>query len=215
MMNKFRTLGLTLSILALGLLSACNSCSNKSVNEANGVYRFSVANGNGQQVDLSDFEGKVLLIVNTATQCGFTPQYAELQSLFERYYNQGLVVLDFPCNQFGQQAPGSYEEINAFCTGQFGTTFPRLAKIDVNGDSAIALYQWLKEQCPFQGFDTINPLSPFLDQMLRAQDSLYDHNPDIKWNFTKFLIDREGNVVHRFEPTAPMAEVEEAIKVLL
>ena len=213
-MKKHRIQGLLLSLLLLGLFSACNS-NGSNTTATNGVYQFTVTNSEGQPVELANLQGKVLLIVNTATQCGFTPQYAELQSLYERYYSQGLIILDFPCNQFGQQAPGTNDEINAFCTQEFGTTFPRMAKIDVNGDSAIALYQWLKGQCPFQGFDAENPIAPFLDQMLRDQDSLYDQNSDIKWNFTKFLIDREGNVVHRFEPTAPMSEVEESVKALL
>ena len=153
--------------------------------------------------------------MNTATECGFTPQYEELQKLYAAYNGRGLEILDFPCNQFGQQAPGSNEEIHAFCTGTYNTTFAQMAKIDVNGDSATALYQWLKAKAPFGGFDTTDPRGAYLDKMFRSQDPEYDKNPDIKWNFTKFLIDRQGNVVRRFEPTDPMSAVNDAVAELL
>ncbi len=183
--------------------------------DTDNIYRFEALDGNGNTVNLSDYQGQVLLVVNTATQCGFTPQYEGLQDLYARYHGQGLEILDFPCNQFGAQAPGSNEEIHAFCTGTYNTTFPQMAKINVNGDSATALYSWLKSKAPFGGFDTTDRIGAYLDQMFRAQDSLYDQNPDIKWNFTKFLIDRQGNVVQRFEPTAPISDIEAAIIDLL
>ncbi|MBR1549280.1 MAG: glutathione peroxidase [Bacteroidales bacterium] len=179
------------------------------------LYTFDAVDGEGNTVDLSAYEGKVVLVVNTATECGFTPQYTELQQLYERYHGLGFDILDFPCNQFGQQAPGSNEEIHAFCTGTYNTTFPQMSKIDVNGDSATALYAWLKEKAPFGGFDTTDPMGARMDQMFRSQDPDYDKNPDIKWNFTKFLIDRQGNVVRRFEPTDPMSAVTDAIEELL
>ena len=179
------------------------------------LYFFDAVDGNGDTVDLASLEGKVVLVVNTATECGFTPQYEELQKLYTAYNGRGLEILDFPCNQFGQQAPGSNEEIHAFCTGTYNTTFAQMAKIDVNGDSATALYQWLKEKAPFGGFDTIDPRGAYLDKMFRSQDPEYDKNPDIKWNFTKFLIDRQGNVVRRFEPTDPMSAVKDAVEELL
>ena len=179
------------------------------------VYQFAVLDGADNELILSDYAGKVLLVVNTATQCGFTPQYTELQALYERYHAQGLEILDFPCNQFGEQAPGSYEEIHSFCTGNYNITFPQMAKVDVNGDSADALFVWLKSKASFGGFDITDRIGAYLDQMFRQQDSLYDQNPDIKWNFTKFLIDREGNVVKRFEPTAKMTDIEAAVKALL
>lgn len=197
------------------LFGACKQKVAPVEQNTDNIYQFSVLDGAGDTVDLSVYQGKVLLVVNTATQCGFTPQYTELQALYERYHAQGLEILDFPCNQFGEQAPGSYEEIHSFCTGNYNITFPQMAKVDVNGDSADALFVWLKSKASFGGFDTTDRIGAYLDHMFRQQDSLYDQNPDIKWNFTKFLIDREGNVVKRFEPTAKMTDIEAAVKALL
>ena len=202
------------------LLGACkqqkNECpvATETVSTDN-LYFFDAVDGEGNTLDLSGCEGKVVLVVNTATQCGFTPQYADLEKIYRQFHSQGLEILDFPCNQFGEQAPGTNEEIHAFCTGTYNTSFPQMAKIDVNGDSATALYTWLKEKAPFRGFDTTDAMGARMDQMFRSMDPDYDQNNDIKWNFTKFLIDREGNVVCRFEPTDPMSDVEEAIKSLL
>ena len=181
------------------------------------IYQFSVLDGAGDTVDLSVYQGKVLLVVNTATQCGFTPQYEELQKLYDLYRDKGFEILDFPCNQFGQQAPGTNEEIHEFCTGTYNITFPQMAKIDVNGaeEQQSPLYAWLIAKAPFAGFDTTNPIGARLDQMFRSQDSLFDRTPDIKWNFTKFLIDRDGNVVRRFEPYEGYVPVEAALKELL
>lgn len=189
----------------------CKQKSEPVVADTDNIYQFSVLNGNLDTVSLSDYQGKVLLVVNTATQCGFTPQYEELQQLYAKYHDRGFEVLDFPCNQFGEQAPGSYDEIHAFCTGNYNITFPQMAKIEVNGDSAQALYVWLKEKAPFGGFDTTDRIGAYLDRTFRAEDSLYDQNPDIKWNFTKFLIGRDGKVVKRFEPTAKIGEIEAAV----
>ena len=182
---------------------------------AQGIYDISVKDDLGNDVSLADYKGKVLLIVNTATRCGFTPQYDELEALYEKYHAQGFEILDFPCNQFGEQAPGSFEEIHTFCTGNYGITFPQMDKIDVNGENAAPLYAWLKSKAGFGGFDLNDPRGAYLDAAFRAQDSLYDQNPDIKWNFTKFLIDRQGNVVARFEPTADMAALSQAVAELL
>ena len=181
------------------------------------VYDFTVKDRKGKDVSLKEYANEVLLIVNTATKCGFTPQYDELEALYKKYHAEGFEILDFPCNQFGQQAPGSNEEIREFCTGTYQTTFRQLAKIEVNGNAedVSPLYVWLKEQAPFAGFDTTDPRGAYMDKMMRAQDPAYDQSPDIKWNFTKFLVDREGNVVRRFEPTEPMETVEKAIEVLL
>ena len=197
------------------LLWSCNQKAAEPAETANldNIYQFCVVNGSGDTVSLSDYQGKVLLVVNTATQCGFTPQYAELQALYATYHDRGLEILDFPCNQFGEQAPGTIEEIHAFCTGTYGTTFPQMAKVEVNGENAIPLYSWLKSKAGFGGFDTTDPRGAYLHAAFKAQDSLYDQNPDIKWNFTKFLIDREGNVVCRFEPTAPGAAIVEAVEI--
>ncbi len=213
-MKKLKFLALAAAVLLMG---ACKPKPEApaEVASTDNIYQFTVQDGNLNPVSLSDYQGQVLLVVNTATQCGFTPQYTDLQQLYDRHHAQGLEILDFPCNQFGEQAPGSNEEIHAFCTGNYNVTFPQMAKIDVNGDSATALYQWLKSKAPFGGFDTTDRIGAYLDQMFRAQDSLYTQNPDIKWNFTKFLIDRQGNVVRRFEPTDKMADVEKAIAELL
>lgn len=172
------------------------------------VYDFKVTNDEGKEVSLSDYKGKVMLIVNTATRCGFTPQYKELEELYQKYSQSGLEILDFPCNQFGQQAPGSIEEIHNFCTAKFNIHFPQFDKIDVNGDNAHPLFTYLKSKQAFGGFDLNERLGKLLDDMMRKKDPEFDKNPDIKWNFTKFLIDRQGNVIKRFEPTDKMADVE-------
>ena len=179
------------------------------------VYKFSVKDGNDHTVKLKDYKGKVLLIVNTATKCGFTPQYEALQKLYDTYKNQGFVVLDFPCNQFGAQAPGSFRDIHAFCTGNYGTTFPQFAKVNVNGRNESQLYTYLKAQQPFKGFDMNNNIGKFLDERFRKENPDYFKDPSIKWNFTKFLIDRQGHVIDRFEPTADMKDVEAGIKAAL
>ena len=146
--------------------------------------------------------------MNTATRCGFTPQYKGLEELYQKYSQSGLEILDFPCNQFGQQAPGSIEEIHNFCTANFNIHFPQFDKIDVNGDNAHPLFSYLKSKQAFGGFDLNERLGKLLDDMMRKKDPEFDKNPDIKWNFTKFLIDRQGNVIKRFEPTDKMADVE-------
>ena len=179
------------------------------------VYKFSVKDGNEHTVKLKDYKGKVLLIVNTATKCGFTPQYEALQKLYETYKNQGLVILDFPCNQFGAQAPGSFRDIHTFCTGNYGTTFPQFAKINVNGRNESPLYTYLKAQQPFKGFDMNNNIGKFLDEKFRAENPDYAKDPSIKWNFTKFLVHRNGEVVARFEPTVDLKEVQKAVEAAL
>ena len=210
---------LTLAAAALLLFGACKAKTEVPAEEAatTGIYQFTVLDGDSNAVSMSDYSGKVLLVVNTATECGFTPQYEELQTLYMRYASRGLEILDFPCNQFGGQAPGSNAEIHAFCTGTYNTTFAQMAKVEVNGDSATVspLFAWLKAQAPFGGFDTTDPRGAYLDKMFRQQDPQYDQNPDIKWNFTKFLVDREGNVIERFEPTATAADIEAKLKEIL
>ncbi len=181
----------------------------------NNIYKLTVVDADGQSVSMKQFKGKVLLIVNTATKCGFTPQYKELQALYERHHDSGFEILDFPCNQFGQQAPGSIGEIRQFCTEQFETTFPLFDKIDVNGPEASLLFIMLKSAQPFQGFDLNDKTGKMMDQMLRRQDADYDKKSDVKWNFTKFLVDRKGRIVRRFEPTESIDSVEAAIKQLL
>ncbi len=182
---------------------------------AQNVYDFTVVDRKGKEVSLSEYKGKVLLIVNTATRCGFTPQYEALEAMYKDYKDQGLEILDFPCNQFGQQAPGTEEEIHEFCTLNFGTEFPQFKKIEVNGENESPLFTYLKAQKTFEGFDLNDKLGKLLDEMLSKADPDYAKKSDIKWNFTKFLVDKEGNVVKRFEPTHDMKLVEEEVKKLL
>lgn len=182
---------------------------------AQNVYDFTVKDRRGNDVSLVEYKGKVLLIVNTATRCGFTPQYEELEALYKNYKEQGLEILDFPCNQFGEQAPGTEEEIHQFCTLNFGTEFPQFKKIEVNGENESPLFTYLKAQRGFKGFDLDHKIGKLLDEMMTKADSDYASKPDIKWNFTKFLIDREGNVVERYEPTTDCKVIEEDIKKLL
>ena len=178
------------------------------------IYDFRLTTRTGDTLDLADYKGKVIMIVNTATGCGFTPQYAPIQEMYEKYHDQGFEVVDIPCNQFGGQAPGSDDEIHEFCTLHFNTTFPQMKKADVNGENELPLYTYLKEQKGFEGFDD-HPLKAQLEQMFTNMDRRWRAKPDIKWNFTKFIIDRDGNVAARFEPTAEMSKVEEFVKGLL
>ena len=179
------------------------------------VFDFTVKDRKGKDVSLKEYSGEVLLIVNTATRCGFTPQYEELEALYKQYHRQGFEVLDFPCNQFGQQAPGTDESIHEFCKLTYGTDFPRFKKVKVNGDDADPLFKYLKEQKGFAGWDESHPIAPILDKMLTEADPDYKQKPDIKWNFTKFLVDKRGIVVARFEPTDNGEKIKEAIEKLI
>ncbi len=178
------------------------------------IYDFSATSNKGAEVKLSDYEGKVLLVVNTASKCGFTPQYDGLEALYQKYKDRGLVVLGFPCDQFGHQEPGSNDEIAEFCRLNHGVTFPLMAKIEVNGEAAHPLYKWLYSQASFAGFGE-GERAAFMDKFLASQDPEYASKPDIKWNFTKFLIDRKGQVAGRFEPTVEPEALEAEIEKLL
>ena len=179
------------------------------------IYEIPVKDNKGNATTLAQYKGKVLLIVNTPPASGFTPQYDDLEALYAQYRAQGFEVLDFPCNQFGGQAPGTDEEIEQFCTLRFHTEFPRFQKIEVNGENESPLFTFLKAQQGFGGFDPNHKLGPVLDQMMRKADPDYDKKSDIKWNFTKFLVDRNGNVVKRFEPTAEKEAMALEIEKLL
>ncbi len=179
------------------------------------IYDFTVKDRKGKDVSLKEYANEVLLIVNSATKCGFTPQYDELEKLYEKYHSQHFVVLDFPCNQFGQQAPGTDESIHEFCKLNFGTEFPRFKKVKVNGPDADPLFKYLQEQKGFAGWDMEHPIAHILDDMLSKEDPDYKSKNDIKWNFTKFLIDKHGLVVARFEPTEKIENIEAKIKELL
>lgn len=156
------------------------------------VYEFTANSLDGKPISLRDYAGKVLLIVNTASKCGFTPQYEGLEALYQKYRDQGLAVLGFPCNQFGAQEPGTADEIGSFCHKNYGVSFPMFEKIDVNGEGAHPLYRWLKSSA----------------KGLLGSEA-------IKWNFTKFLVDRQGNVVDRFAPTTKPEDLKSNVEALL
>ena len=174
------------------------------------VYDFTVKDLKGNEVNLGAYAGKVLLIVNTATGCGFTPHYTPLEAMYKEFRDQGFEILDFPCNQFANQAPGTEDEIHDFCTLKFGTEFPQFAKIDVNGENAEPLFAWLATEKPFQGFGK-GLKNAALEKFTSLNNRKFGDKAYIKWNFTKFLIDRNGNVIRRFEPTEDMDNVKAAV----
>lgn len=178
------------------------------------VYDFTVKDRMGNMVPISDYSGKVLLIVNTATGCGFTPHYEPLEAMYRDLKDAGFEILDFPCNQFAGQAPGDADEIHSFCTLKFGADFPQFAKIDVNGDAAEPLFAFLATQKPFAGFGK-GLKNAALNKFADMNNKKFGDKAYIKWNFTKFLIDREGNVVARFEPTTDMKEIRIAVEAIL
>ena len=178
------------------------------------IYDFKVKNRKGEEVDLAYYKGKVLLIVNTATGCWFTPQYAGLEDLYKKYHERGLEILDFPCNQFGHQAPGTDDEIHEFCTAKYNTTFDQMAKVEVNGDKAEPVWVYLKEQIA----DDTEPKGMKNKLTMKAISKLPGVSKEkgfIKWNFTKFVVDKDGKVVYRFGPTDEPKDFEDKIKELL
>ncbi|MBR3631155.1 MAG: glutathione peroxidase [Oscillospiraceae bacterium] len=178
------------------------------------VYDFTVKDRKGNAVSLSAYQGKVLLIVNTATGCGFTPHYEPLEAMYRDLREKGFEILDFPCNQFANQAPGDNEEIHQFCTMKFGTDFPQFSKIDVNGETADPLFAFLAGEKPFEGFGK-GLKNAALNKFTEMNNKQFGDKAYIKWNFTKFLIGRDGRVLARFEPTTDMAEVRKAVEALL
>ena len=178
------------------------------------VYDFIVKDRQGKSVSLSEYKGKVLLIVNTATGCGFTSHYGDLEAMYEKFRGQGFEILDFPCNQFANQAPGSDDEIHQFCTLKYATEFPQFKKIEVNGEQAELLYEFLAAEKPFQGFGK-GLKKAALSKFANMNNKKYGDKAYIKWNFTKFLIDRQGRVIARFEPTVDMEKVREAVEEVL
>ena len=191
---------------AVAMLGICTA----ALAQEKSIYDYKVKDMDGKEVSLSQYKGKVLLIVNTATKCGFTPQYEELEAMYEKFKDKGLVILDFPCNQFGEQAPGTIAEIHSFCTEKYSTSFPQFDKVDVNGSNESPLFTFLKAKQGFKGFGA-GTQAKFMDQMLAKQDPDYASKSDIKWNFTKFLVDSNGNVVARFEPTTSMTFVQTVV----
>ena len=178
------------------------------------IYDYTLKNGLGEDVSLADYQGKVLMIVNTATGCAFTPQYEQLEDMYEKYHDKGLEIIDIPCNQFMNQAPGTNEEITTFCRARYNTKFPQMKKSDVNGANELPLYTYLKSQQGFNGFG--KGKAALLMKVTNSMKSKEKRtNADIKWNFTKFVVDREGNVVARFEPSNDMADVDKFVAGLL
>ena len=178
------------------------------------IYDYKFQTRKGEEKSMEEYKGKVLIIVNTATGCGFTPQYEDLQKIYEKYNEKGLEILDFPCNQFANQAPGTDEEIHTFCKGRFGITFPQFAKVDVNGENALPLWKYITENTKFEGFGK-GPKALMMAGVAKSQDKNYKNNGNIKWNFTKFVVDREGNIVARFEPTRSMDDLDKCVESLL
>lgn len=179
------------------------------------IYDFTANDINGNLISLDDYRGKVLLIVNTASKCGFTPQYEDLQKLYEKYHDRGFEILAFPCNQFMEQEPGSNEEIKNFCSLNYGVTSPIFEKIDVNGKYAHPLFKYLKEVAPFEGFDMNHPTNKVLDALLKEKYPEYTIGNAIRWNFTKFLVSRDGKTIKRFESSVSPLDMEEEIEKML
>lgn len=174
------------------------------------IYDFKVKDRKGNEVSLRDYEGKLLLIVNTATGCGFTPHYKPLEAMYKEFREQGFEILDFPCNQFANQAPGTEDEIHQFCALKFGTEFPQFAKIDVNGENAAPLFAYLAAEKPFEGFGK-GLKSAAMNKYAAMNNKQFGDKAYIKWNFTKFLVSRKGDVIARFEPTVDMKDVRAAV----
>ena len=178
------------------------------------IYDFTVKDRQGNEVSLSDYQGKVLLIVNTATGCGFTPHYEPLEAMYKELKDQGLEILDFPCNQFANQAPGSEDEIHQFCTLKYGTDFPQFAKIDVNGENADPLFAYLAAEKPFEGFGKGLKMAA-LNKFADMNNKKFGDKAYIKWNFTKFLVNRDGTVIKRYAPTTEPVDIEKDIESML
>ncbi len=205
-----------IALTSLGLATLLGGgCANLKENaDMDTIYQFTVKGRNGTSIDLASLKGKVLLIVNTATGCGFTPQYEGLEKLYGKYHDKGLEILDFPCDQFGHQAPGSDDEIHQFCTLKYNTSFDQLAKIEVNGPNADPIYKFLKS---VRAKDDVSDA-----EIAKLRELLAKHNlagaqepGDIEWNFTKFLIDRNGNIAKRFHPSTTPETIDAEIATLL
>ena len=202
------------NLLLIGSLIFFTNSYAEEGNKIMSIYDYSIKNAKNEDVKLADFKGKVILIVNTATGCGFTPHYEQLESMYKNLHDKGLEIIDIPCNQFGGQAPGTDDEIHQFCTLHYNTTFPQMKKSEVNGENEFPLYTYLKQQKGFEGLPE-GKYSELLIKMFKEKDPDYDKKPDIKWNFTKFVVNRKGEVVRRFEPTADMNEVVKFVESLL
>ena len=177
------------------------------------IYDYKLTAQDGTEISMEDYRGKVLVIFNSAMECAYTPQYRDFQMLYKQYQKDGLEILDFPCNQFGNQTPGTDEEIKKFCKDKYDVTFTQLAKADVIGDNMLPIYKFLTENSKFEGFTGSN--AAFISELAAKMDPDYQNNNSIKWNFTKIVIDRQGNVAARYECMIPVATVKKKVEELL
>ena len=217
---------LFLAAVALMMATSCNNQNNKAtqvatepepvVEQTSGIYDITVKDMDGSDVSLANYKGKVLLIVNVASKCGLTPQYEGLEALYQKYKDQGLEILGFPCNQFLEQEPGTNEEIQSFCSLNYNVTFPLFDKIDVNGEAESPLYTYLKKQAPFKGYpEGTEEFATMLDEIHQKTGTGFDQGDAIRWNFGKFLVSKDGKTILRFEPMVTPDMMEEAIQKML
>ena len=215
-----------LAAVALMIATSCNNQNNKTaqvtpepepvVEQTSGIYDITVKDMDGSDVSLANYKGKVLLIVNVASKCGLTPQYEGLEALYQKYKDQGLEILGFPCNQFLEQEPGTNEEIQSFCSLNYNVTFPLFDKIDVNGEAESPLYTYLKKQAPFKGYpEGTEEFATMLDEIHQKTGTGFDQGDAIRWNFGKFLVSKDGKTILRFEPMVTPDMMEEAIQEFL
>ena len=216
-----------LAAAVLMMATGCNNQNNKTaqvaepepkpvVEQTSGIYDITVKDMDGSDVSLASYKGKVLLIVNVASKCGLTPQYEGLEALYQKYKDQGLEILGFPCNQFLGQEPGTNEEIQSFCSLNYNVTFPLFDKIDVNGEAESPLYTYLKKQAPFKGYpEGAEEFAAQLDQIHQKTGTGFDQGDAIRWNFGKFLVSKDGKTILRFEPMVTPDMMEEAIQKML
>jgi glutathione peroxidase len=215
-----------LAAVALMMATSCNNQNNKTaqvatepepvVEQTSGIYDITVKDMDGSDVSLANYKGKVLLIVNVASKCGLTPQYEGLEALYQKYKDQGLEILAFPCNQFLGQEPGTNEEIQSFCSLNYNVTFPLFDKIDVNGEAESPLYTYLKEQAPFKGYpEGTEEFATMLDEIHQKTGTGFDQGDAIRWNFGKFLVSKDGKTILRFEPMVTPNMMEEAVQEFL
>jgi glutathione peroxidase len=215
-----------LAAVALMMATGCNNQNNKTtqvvtepepvVEQTSGIYDITVKDMDGSDVSLASYKGKVLLIVNVASKCGLTPQYEGLEALYQKYKDQGLEILAFPCNQFLEQEPGTNEEIQSFCSLNYNVTFPLFDKIDVNGEAESPLYTYLKKEAPFKGYpEGTEEFAAKLDDIHQKTGTGFDQGDAIRWNFGKFLVSKDGKTILRFEPMVTPDMMEEAIQEFL
>ncbi|MBR5630156.1 MAG: glutathione peroxidase [Bacteroidales bacterium] len=215
-----------LAAVALMMTTGCNNQNNKTtqvvtepepvVEQTSGIYDITVKDMDGSDVSLASYKGKVLLIVNVASKCGLTPQYEGLEALYQKYKDQGLEILAFPCNQFLEQEPGTNEEIQSFCSLNYNVTFPLFDKIDVNGEAESPLYTYLKKEAPFKGYpEGTEEFAAKLDDIHQKTGTGFDQGDAIRWNFGKFLVSKDGKTILRFEPMVTPDMMEEAIQEFL